>query len=490
MPVSFLFFCRIDLRDWRRLNQCACKIATLCQAACLTLKVKNITERGEMYQFGPVNMTDDTPSTVPPNTASILVGVCDLNGVTRGKRIPSVQADKALSGAMRMPLSVSALDIWGRDIEGSSMIFEDGDGDGVCQPIRPNVVSAPWLGGGVDLVPVWMFTEAGTPSPVDPRHALDAVLKRYAARDLTPVVATELEFYLTPLSGQETFTSEGVLSLHQLNEIAPFLDDVYAACAGHDIPADAAISECGAGQFEINLLHRDDALLAADDAVFFKSIVKGCARAHGYAANFMAKPDGTSAGNGLHVHFSLLDNDERNVFDDGSDQGSDTLRSAVAGVMAALAESTLIFAPHFNSYRRLRPNAHAPTTMTWGYENRTAAVRIPGGSPKARRIEHRVAGADANPYLVLAAVLGAALHGIEYGLAPPAPTDGNSYSSDALQLPSDWGPAISTFETGAIMAEVFLDELREVFVQGKRQEQVRFLDKVTAFEHETYADIL
>ena len=435
-------------------------------------------------------MTDDTPNTVPPDTASIQVGVCDLNGVTRGKRIPIAQADKALRGAMRMPLSVSALDIWGRDIEGSQMIFEAGDADGVCQPIRTKVVSAPWLGENVGLVPVWMFTEAGKPSPVDPRHALDTILNRYAARDLKPVIATELEFYLTPLSGKEAFPSEGVLSIHELNEIAPFLDDVYAACAGHDIPADAAISECGAGQFEINLLHRDNALMAADDAVFFKSIVKGCARAHGFAANFMAKPDGTGAGSGMHAHFSLLEGEGRNVFDDGSDKGSDMLRSAVGGVMAALAESTLIFAPHYNSYRRLRPNSHAPTAMTWGYENRTAAVRIPGGSPKARRIEHRVAGADANPYLVLTAVLGAALHGIENGLTPTSPTDGNSYLADAPQLPSDWGPAISAFETGAIMAEVFSDKLREVFVQGKRQEQARFLDKVTGFERETYKDII
>ena len=435
-------------------------------------------------------MTEDSIQTVFPSSGSVQVGVCDLNGVTRGKRIPRAQLDKALSGGMRMPLSVSALDIWGRDIEGSSMVFEEGDGDGICQPFRTDAIAAPWLGPHVDLVPVWMFTDVGAPSPIDPRHALAAVLKRYAAHKLAPVIATELEFYLAPLSEREAFTFEGVLSLRQLNVVAPFLDDVYAACASHGIPADAAISECGAGQFEINLLHRDDAMLAADDAVFFKSIVKGCARAHGYSANFMAKPNGTAPGNGLHVHFSLLDKDGDNVFDDGSDKGADTLRSAVAGVMAALAESTLIFAPHFNSFRRLRPNSHAPTAMTWGYENRTAAVRIPGGSPKARRIEHRVAGADANPYLVLAAVLGAALHGIEQGLTPPASVDGNSYAADAPQLPSDWGAAISAFETGTIMAEVFPEKLREVFVQGKRQEQARFLDKVTAFERETYADHL
>ncbi len=435
-------------------------------------------------------MTEELAETGSPDGASIQVGVCDLNGVTRGKRIPGNQGDKALSGAMRMPLSVSCLDIWGRDIDGCAMIFDDGDGDGVCQPIRNSALEASWLGPNVGLVPVWMFTEGGAPSPIDPRQALAAVLERFAARGLTPVVATELEFYLAPLSGRADFTSEGVLSLHQLNQIAPLLDDIYAACSAHGIPADAAISECGAGQFEINLLHRDDALVAGDDALFFKSIVKGCARTHDYVANFMAKPEGTAPGNGLHVHFSLLDRKGRNVFDDGTDLGSDMLRAAVAGVVAAMAESTLIFAPHFNSYRRLRPNSHAPTAITWGYENRTAAVRIPGGSPKARRIEHRVAGADANPYLVLAAVLGAALHGIEQGLVPPDPVDGNSYASAASKLPSDWGAAISAFEDGDILADVFPVQLRDVFVQAKRQEQARFLDNVTGFERATYAELL
>lgn len=435
-------------------------------------------------------MTNETKHTTHSNGASIQVGACDLNGVMRGKRIPKSQLDKALQGGMRMPLSVSCVDIWGRDIDGCAMIFEDGDGDGVCQPIRDHAVPALWLGPNVELIPVWMFTETGAPSPFDPRQALAALLERYAAKGLTPVIATELEFYLSPLSGSAGFVTEGVLSLHQLNQIAPLLDDIYAACAAQGIPADAAISECGAGQFEINLLHRPDALLAADDAVFFKSIVKGCALSHGYQANFMAKPYGTAPGNGLHAHFSMLDKDGRNVFDNGTEAGSETLKAAVAGVVAGMAESTLIFAPHFNSYRRLRPNSHAPTAITWGYENRTAAVRIPGGASAARRIEHRVAGADANPYLVLTAILGAALHGIEMGLTPPPSVDGNSYAADAPQLPSDWSPAISAFETGPIMASIFPEHLRDVFVQAKRQEQSRFLDTVTAFEQDTYADHL
>ena len=420
---------------------------------------------------------------------SIQVMLTDLNGVARGKRIPGDQADKAQGGKVRMPFSASAVDIWGRDVEGNALIFEKGDGDGLCRPIRDQVMAAPWLGPQAGLVPVWMFDESGAPSPYDPRHALAQVLDVFRARDLTPVVATALEFYLTPLAAaDDRFSVEGVLSLQQLNAVGPLLDDIYAACATNDIPADAAISECGRGQFEINLLHRDNTLLAADDAILFKSIVKGFAQKHGFAANFMAKPDGEGAGSGLHVHFSLLDAAGRNVFDDGTDAGSDMLRHAVAGLLAGMPQTALIFAPHFNSYRRLSPASHAPTAISWGYENRTAAVRIPGGASSARRIEHRVAGADANPYLVLAAVLGAALQGITAGQAPPQPTDGNAYAADVAQLPTDWATAISAFEAGSLARQIFSDALCDMLVLAKRQELARFLRDITPFEYLTYAE--
>ncbi len=425
----------------------------------------------------------------PDDLTSIHIMLTDLNGVARGKRIPGGQVGKALDGGIRMPFSASAVDIWGRDVEGNALIFEKGDGDGICRPIRDEVMAAPWLGSQAGLVPVWMFDETGAPSPFDPRQALARVLERFHARDLTPVVATELEFYLTPLSPDDRrFSVEGVLSLQQLNTVTPLLDDIYAACAANDIPADAAISECGRGQFEVNLLHRNDALLAADDAILFKTIVKGFAQKHGFAANFMAKPHGDAAGSGLHVHFSLLDASGQNVFDDGTDEGSGVLKHAVAGLLEAMPQTALIFAPHFNSYRRLSPDSHAPTAISWGYENRTAAVRIPGGPHAARRIEHRVAGADANPYLVLAAVLGAALIGIENGDAPPHPVDGNSYVSDAQQLPTDWTAAVAAFAAGKLTRQILPDALCDLLVLAKRQEIARFLQDVTPFEHLTYAE--
>ena len=415
-----------------------------------------------------------------PEITTIRVAASDLNGQARGKRIAARFADKALSGGARMPLSALHIDIQGQDIADSPLVFESGDADGIIRPTERGFVTMPWLARPSALLPVWMFHDDGTPFAGDPRHALEAVLARYRARGLAPVVATELEFYLvddsapdlrTPLepqSGRRRETTD-TLSLQALDAFDDFFTDLYDACAAMDIPADAAISEAGRGQFEINLLH-GDAMKAADDAWLFKLLVKGLARKHGCAASFMAKPWPDQSGNGLHVHFSVLDDAGRNVFDNGGAEGSAVLRHAIAGCLGAMRESTLIFAPHANSYDRLVPAAHAPTGIAWGHENRTAAIRVPGGKPAARRIEHRVAGGDINPYLMLAAVLGAALTGIEDATEPPAPITGNAYEQQLDQIPANWEEAIALFAEGPRIARIFAPELVRNLVLTKRQE--------------------
>ena len=155
-----------------------------------------------------------------------------------------------------------------------------------------------------------------------------------------------------------------------------------------------------------------------------------------------------------------------------------------------MAESTLLFAPHYNSYRRLRPDTHAPTSISWGYENRTAAIRIPGGNHKARRIEHRVAGADANPYLVMAGILGAALVGIRNKWEPPAPVSGRAYLSQLPRIPSEWGSAVTAFENGSIVSEIFDADLRSMLIACKRQEIAGFAEQVTDFEFSAYLEIV
>ena len=236
------------------------------------------------------------------------------------------------------------------------------------------------------------------------------------------------------------------------------------------------------------MMHCDDALRAADDAWLFKMLVRGLARRHGFAASFMAKPYADYPGSGLHTHFSVLDTEGNNVFDDGGPDGTDTMRHAVAGCLEAMAGSALIFAPHANSFDRMVPGSHAPTGISWAYENRTSSIRIPSGSHKARRIEHRVSGGDVNPYLMLAAVLGAAINGIEDGKEPPAPITGNAYAADLPQIPHTWATAIDAFEKDAAVARIFAPELIQNLVLTKRQE-LHYMEELDRAEQvEIYLD--
>jgi glutamine synthetase len=435
-----------------------------------------------------------------PEVRNVRCGAIDLNGQARGKRLPVRFARKIESEGTRFPLSVLNLDIWGEDVEDSPLVFEIGDPDGVLKPTERGYVPMPWLATPSALLPMWMFHEDGTtPYEGDPRQALRAVVDRFKGRGLTPVVATEMEFYLvddsgteirqppSPRSGKRRPGAE-ILSLRALDAFDSFFNELYDACDLMDIPAEAAISEVGLGQFEINLCHVPDALRAADDAWLFKQLVRGLARNHGFAASFMAKPYEDYAGNGLHTHFSVADAEGKNLFADGSFEGTPLLRQAIAGCLKGIPELVLIFAPHSNSYERLVPESHAPTGICWAYENRTASVRVPGGSLSARRVEHRVAGGDVNPYLFLAAVLGSALIGIEDGLEPPPPIMGNAYEQDLAQIPDTWEQAIDTFEESLIVRRIFHPQLIDNLVATKRQE-LHYMKELTPRQQlELYLD--
>lgn len=426
------------------------------------------------------------------------VAACDLNGQMRGKRVPGSYAAKLDAGAVRMPLSALNVDITGADIDGSPLVFESGDADGLLRPTARGPVPMPWLDTRQALVPMAMYHEDGRAFAGDPRHVLAAVLDRFTARGWQVIAATELEFTLVddsgphlapvrdPRSGRRIEAPE-VLSLTQMDAFDSFLSDLYAGCEAMGLPAQTATSESGVGQFEITLDHQD-ALRAADDTWLFKALIKGLARRHGMAATFMAKPFATDAGNGMHMHFSVLDGNGRNVFDDGGPRGTDHLRAAVAGCLALMQATTLIFAPHANSYSRLVPGAHAPTGAGWAHENRTVAIRIPGGPAQARRIEHRVPGGDINPYLSFAAILGAALLGIEAQMVPPAPISGNAYKLDLPQLAADWGGAIDLFESDPQIARILPATLIRNLVMTKRQEHDHMSDIPESRHWRTYLE--
>jgi glutamine synthetase len=190
----------------------------------------------------------------------------------------------------------------------------------------------------------------------------------------------------------------------------------------------------------------------------------------------------------MHLHISLLDGKGKNVFDDGSDAGSPILGHALAGAVAGLVDSMLIFAPHQNSYRRFAIESHAPMAVCWGYENRTAALRVPLGPPSQRRVEHRVSGADANPYLVLAAILGAILTGLEDQKPPPPPITSSSYALDLPTLPSSWDDAINHFTNSAVISRILPETLRDMLIGCKIQELQRFSGDISPFEYHSYLD--
>jgi glutamine synthetase len=328
------------------------------------------------------------------------------------------------------------------------------------------------------------------------------MLKRMGRRGLTPVVALELEFYLvdrqrndlgmiqppcSPSSGERATQSQ-LYSISELDEYAEFLEDIQQAAKVQNLPLDTTLKECAPGQFEINLIHCDDVLVACDSAVLLKRLIKGVALTHGFEATFMAKPYGNEAGNGTHVHISMVDESGHNVFaaDDGHELGTQTLKQAAAGLLALMPASMALFAPNLNSYRRFQPGLYVPMTPTWGHDNRSVAIRIPSGPNEARRIEHRVAGADVNPYLLLATLLAAIDHGLSQELTPDKAITGNAYDQHAPSLTNSWSQALDLLEESQSLTEALGKDFLHVFIANRRAERDLAMRKVSQLEYDWY----
>lgn len=433
-----------------------------------------------------------------PDTEFVEAFLVDLNGIPRGKRLPGSALRRIFEAGVNLPASTIVLDVWGHDVQASGLIFDTGDADHPCFPVAGSLRPLPWGQRRAAEILLRMFTPAGEPFGGDPRNVLAAVVARFEAEGLTPVVATELEFRLfqgelgdngVPLP-PERLRRHGnqsqLYGLDELDSLEELFVDVERACEAQGLPTDTVIAESEDGQYEINLRHVPDPLLAADQAVLLKRTIKAVARRHGLIASFMAKPFGDQAGNGMHVHVSLLDGHGDNVFAAPSGGWSERLLHAVGGLTATMMESTAVFAPHANSFRRFQAEAHVPLAPTWGRDNRTTALRIPLGKAEAMRVEHRVAGADANPYLVLAAVLGGMHHGMIGKLAPPPETEGNAYAQHSTTLPDDWGRALEAFEQSAFVRDYLGEDCRRLFSVCKRQERDRFQRTVPRIEYDTY----
>ena len=428
--------------------------------------------------------------------------IVDLNGQLRGKWVPARSAAKVMRGELRFPRSSFSLDIWGNEVPASGAGAAAGDPDGVCTPVPETLGVVTWTERPMAQLLLSMNDRDGTPCFADPRHVLARAIDRYEARGWTPVVACELEFHLidrdldhgrpvparSPATGRR-LSDRNVYGVTELEEFEPVFADMARAFEAQGIPADTSISEYGVGQYEINLRHVPNALSAADHCVLMKRAVKGVARKHGLDATFMAKPFANDSGNGLHVHFSVLDENDRNLFADENGEvgeGTRRLRNAMGGLLATMRDAMAVFSVNANSFRRFEEGAFAPTAATWGWDNRNTALRVPDSDAAGTRIEHRVAGADAVPHLVLAAVLAGALHGIEHATDPGEPAVGKAVADDAARLPVSWDDALDAFEGSRFIGGVFGEPCRKAFVASKRQEKRKLEAVITTLEYETY----
>lgn len=433
-----------------------------------------------------------------PDTRFIDIIFTGLSGTARGKRIRVHELDALYGGGRPLPVSILVADVTGQDCFDTGLVWENGDSDRLARPAPGTLVPT---SPGHAAVITSLFEPDGPVCTIDCRAVLARAVAGIAAMGLTPVVACELEFYLLArqpgspprpaMPGGGTPTTHGTYGLEELDDAAPFLTDLWAAADAAGLPLETAISEYAPGQMELTLKYRADPLRVADEVVLYKRLVKQVARRHGLMASFMAKPFADQAGNGLHCHVSVNDAAGANIFASPPGVPSAALLNAIGGLKAALPESFAIFAPNANSYRRFLSRSFAPVAASWGHDNRTTSLRITAGADASRHIEHRIAGADANPYLALAALLAGVGHGLAHRIDPGPPVVGDGYAAaahdpGAAPLPGNWFAAVDALETGHILKSALGAQFIAMFASVKRTEQQRYMAVVPPLDLEWY----
>jgi glutamine synthetase len=419
----------------------------------------------------------------------------DMNGIPRGKRIRRSDLIGVAKSGIMMPTSVFIMDPLGNCVEETGRLWETGDRDHHCHLLSGTLVPIP-VGDGRHAQVVMVIDAK---DELDPRGVLIDQVERLTRAGQTPVAAVELEFYVTRRSTNGAFalhTPEGLsddpsrpltFGFEEMDALSPFIDDVYRVCEVQGLPVHTVMKESGPGQFEINLQHRPDAVAAALDGLLLKRAVKAAARAHGLEATFMAKPHHDWAGSGMHVHLSLLDQSGQNLF--AGDPISPLFRHALGGMRESMADFMAVWAQSANAYRRYVPKAYVSLAAHWGFNNRTVALRIPRGHSSATRIEHRVAGADANPYLVVASILAGASYGIANRIDPGPAVEGNSETMEAPPLPTAWVNSLDRFQRSEIVRGAFGAPFQEVFFRLKHAERSNFERIVTPLDHLWYSRV-
>ena len=436
-----------------------------------------------------------------PDLRHIQLMLTDLNGVLRGKSVRRHELERIYSEGLPLPSSIAALTADGDDAQNTGLLWEIGDMDCIAWPLPGTLVRSPWLTTPTAQVLLMFDAVRGAPAAeADPRLAVARVIDKLEADGYTVVMAVELEFYLLdaeaarqgkPRASSLRGGHPHVYSVEEIESRAAFLDDLYACCEVQGLPVSTTISEFGPGQFEITLKHRADALRALDEGVMYKRAVKGVAQRHGMLASFMAKPFPVLPGSGLHLHLSLNDAQGTNVFASEAAAGNTLLKHAIGGMAHTASDMMALFAPFGNSYRRYRAYNCAPLVASWGVNNRTVALRIPTGPASSRHVEHRICGADANPYAAAAAVLAGVHHGLTHRLDPGPPVSGDGYiDATAATLPQHWQAAIDQFATSSLAREYFGQRFVDVYCAIKRTESNRYFSEIPQQDYDWYLHTL
>ncbi len=439
----------------------------------------------------------DALAAAHPDLAQVEILATDICGHFFGKRYPFDKLESFARDGLAMPASMFVLNTLGEPLEGIYYGVDDGDPDAHFSLVPGSLCVNDW--GNSPRAQV-LATTCGSETPAwfEPRYVLQRVVDSYAARNWRPTVAFELEFYLfdgrrdgdgglrvarNPKTGREDTAT--VLSSTRVGDFETVIDDIVRACELQHIDTGAISSELGPGQFEINFNHHDDTLRAADETCLFKRTVIEVAKKHGYVASFIAKPLLEQAGNGLHMHISVVDERGANIFADG-EQAHPRLHHAIGGLLDTMPAAMSFWAPNVNSYRRYRGGTScAPVSLTWGDENRTVAFRVPLAREGAWRVENRVPGADANPYLAMAVTLAAMLRGIDGGLDPGTATSEAVTGRDE-SLPLNLADALAATRASSVLAASLGEDFVNLYCHHRAAETAAFDNYIGAREYDWY----
>ena len=422
--------------------------------------------------------------------------VPDMAGIARGKILPT---SKFLSGlendTLRLPESVFGQMVTGADAETDCLTYQAPDM--ILVPDADTICVVPWYREPTAQVICDCTVRNGEPNQLAPRQVLKEILKKFKERNWKPVIAPELEFYLAqknidpdypllPPAGKSGRPQTGrqAYAIDAVNEFDPMFEDVYDYCDAQEIGIDSLIHEEGVAQCEINFYHGDP-LQLADQTFLFKRTVRQAALRHDIYATFMAKPYEQEPGSAMHIHQSVVDlRTGKNLFANKNGKDTRLFLAYIAGLQKYLPASMPLIAPYVNSYRRLVRYLSAPVNTHWGHENRTVGLRVPESEQKNRRIENRVPGADANPYLAIAATLACGYMGMVQNLMPTKPMEGNAYESMKYQLPRHLLDAIQRFRASADIRELLGTPFVDLYSDVKASEHDAYQQVISPWERQ------